>query len=273
MGVLACAPGRIRTCATASGVRVETRWLRWLTSVATASPGALRWLAAVALGVFSWGVYPMCTREDQQARRFELPGIGDIGSTRWLVSFVRDIRSDGKSPAQTEVFWSAERSSVAYDALGAARYVQIVLASELGRLTPSADRPDRRQAVQARHVRGLLQRGIAFVGGNTLAGVVLGCRDSQLRLVLDAVDECSPTPAGDGTSTSASMNVCSHITVTCPRRSMMRTSLPGASATGLLEPCGGVGPPRRPARTSPGRVRGPAGWAVTTAPLQAATAD
>src|SRR5664279_2437826 len=51
---------------------------------------------------------------------------------RWLVSFVRDIRSERKSAAQTEVIWWTERSSAAYDALSAPRYVQIVLALKMG---------------------------------------------------------------------------------------------------------------------------------------------
>jgi len=66
-GPPACAPGRIRTCATASGGRVKARWLRWLTRDATASLGAMRWLRWVALVVYGSGVYPLCTRQDQQS--------------------------------------------------------------------------------------------------------------------------------------------------------------------------------------------------------------
>src|SRR5664279_3148861 len=45
--------------------------------------------------------------------------------TGWLVSFVRDIRSERKSTAQTDVIWSAERRLAAYDAFSDSRYVQI----------------------------------------------------------------------------------------------------------------------------------------------------
>src|SRR5664279_2705257 len=95
-GPPACAPGRIRTCATASGGRVETRWLRWLTPDTRASLGAMRWLGAVAVVVYGSGVYPMCTGEDRLARRFQQRGI------RWMARIATIGQTAGSRGATTQ---------------------------------------------------------------------------------------------------------------------------------------------------------------------------
>jgi hypothetical protein len=64
VGAPACAPGRIRTCATASGGRSETRWLRWLTREALETLDLLPWLRWLARDFYGFLVAPLSPRQD-----------------------------------------------------------------------------------------------------------------------------------------------------------------------------------------------------------------
>ena len=80
-GPPACAPGRIRTCATASGGRFKTRWLTLAGANSVGNVGLAALVALVTLVVYGFIVAPLLPRQDQQRARRADPGGTDIAAS------------------------------------------------------------------------------------------------------------------------------------------------------------------------------------------------